>query len=169
MKHDYARHSAGAVAGRDALPAGRAVSGSTGTNYYVQIAGTAITDLAATPNAYAGINDTTTLNFTTGLIANDTALVFDYSVLAALTGFASHANFAAEPTSPTSTSGGSAVVAQGAGVVAATAAHAQFIYNSTDGVIRFDADGTGSTASAIVVGTFTTGVTLTTSDFVFVA
>lgn len=138
------------------------------TGYYVQIANTAITDLAATPNAYAGINDTTTLNFTTGLIAN-TALVFDYSDLAALTGFSAHANFAAVPTSPASTSGGSAVVAQGAGVVAATAAHAQFIYNSTDGTLRFDADGTGSAASAIVVGILATGLTATASDFVFVA
>lgn len=80
-----------------------------------------------------------------------------------------NANFAAVPTSPASTSGGSAVVAQGAGTVAATAAHAQFIYNSTDGALRFDADGTGGSASAIVVGTLATGLTATASDFVFVA
>jgi hypothetical protein len=80
-----------------------------------------------------------------------------------------NANFAAVPTSPTSTWGGTAVVAQGAGTVAATVAHAQFIYNSTDGALRFDADGTGETASAIVVGNLRTGLTLTASDFVFVA
>ncbi|MDP2902957.1 MAG: DUF4347 domain-containing protein [Methylovulum sp.] len=231
------------------------------TTYYVQVAGTAIKDLAATPNSYAGITDTTTLNFTTGPAAgtvvtgggddtiygsnssdtittnggadtitayggtnillggvgadtfvfrnlnqdaatwlslqttsiadygtggqnthalanaaisglNGDVLMFDYSDLAGLTGFAASTNFVVTvniPTGTNGTTGGSAIIAQGAGTVAATAAHAQFIYNSTDGVLRFDADGTGSSATVIVVGTLSTGDTLTATDFLFVA
>jgi serralysin len=55
---------------------------------------------------------------------------------------------------------------QGAGAQVATTTNSTFLFNSTTGVLSFDADGTGAGA-AIDIVTLSPGLTMTTADFVF--
>lgn len=80
---------------------------------------------------------------------NGDVLRFDLSNLAAMTGYV-----ALTTTAPTGSNGSTLAPADfvgGAGVTTATATNAQFIFNSTTGTLYFDADGTGSGATPVVV------------------
>lgn len=80
---------------------------------------------------------------------NGDVLRFDLSNLAAMTGYV-----ALTTTAPTGSNGSTLAAADfvgGAGVIAATAANAQFIFDSTARTLYFDADGTGSSATPVVV------------------
>ncbi len=58
------------------------------------------------------------------------------------------------------------VLVQGAGAQAATTTNGTFLYDMTTGLLSYDADGTGAGA-AIAVATLSSGLSLTTADFVF--
>lgn len=81
---------------------------------------------------------------------NGDVLQFSLANLAAMTGYVSLTT-----TAPTGGNASTLVAADfinvGNGPIAATAAHAQFIYNSDTTALYFDADGTGSNASAVQV------------------
>jgi trimeric autotransporter adhesin len=55
---------------------------------------------------------------------------------------------------------------QGAGAQVATTANSTFLFNSATGMLSYDADGTGAGA-AVDIAMLSTGLTLTTADFVF--
>lgn len=142
--------------------------GDTAATWLTPYGGDTIADYADG----AGHNTTALANApVTGL--NGDVLLFDYSDLAGLSGFTANTGFVVTANLPTGSNGttgaGASTIAEGAGIIAANVAYAQFIYNSTDGVLRFDADGTAGVASPMVVGTLTLGLTLTATDFLFVA
>jgi len=139
--------------------------GATATTWLTTYGGDTISDYAT-----GGQNLTTLANAPIAGLNGD-VLFFDYSDLAGLTGFVANPGFVASiPTGTNGTTGaGATTIAQGVGTIAANVAYAQFIYNQTDGVLGFDADGTGGAAAIITVGILTTGLTLTATDFLFVA
>ncbi len=56
----------------------------------------------------------------------------------------------------------------GAGVAAAANLTQRIIYNTTDGVLRYDADGSGAGA-AVIIGTFTNIPSLVVGEFTIIA
>ena len=60
-----------------------------------------------------------------------------------------------------------ATIAFVAGVApVATTANSTFLYNSTDGILSFDVDGTGG-AAAVILTQLNAGLTLAAGDFIF--
>jgi hypothetical protein len=113
--------------------------------------------------------NTTALSDAAIAALNGDVLRFDYSNITALTAFAANANFvSATYTGANGNTGGSAIIVQGAGAQAANQAHAQFLYNSTSGLLSIDADGTGVTAK-VDIALIGAGKTLTATDFLFIA
>lgn len=114
----------------------------------------------------------TAANTTAGttLAINGDVVQFSHADLAALTGYAAGSLAYTIPTGAGRTSlTAAANIAQGAGVVAATGAATQFIYNSTTGALYYDPDGNGAGSAALQVAVLPVGLTLTATDIVIVA
>ena len=106
----------------------------------------------------------------TPISLNGDVLRFDYSNLAALTGFANTASaFAVAPIGTNGSTINATGLVSGAGGQIANLATAQFLYNQSNGALSFDADGTGVGLPTSVGTINTVAVTLTATDFLLIA
>ncbi|WP_460593412.1 beta strand repeat-containing protein, partial [Giesbergeria sinuosa] len=147
------------------------VTGGTGNDIFVYetVADWSVTETITDYGTAA--QNTTALDNAPIAGLNGDVLRFDYSNIAAITGFVGVAGNLVT-TIPLTTNGSTLLagaLVQGAGAQVATAAFAQFLYNSTTGLLSIDVDGTAGATAVVDIALIGTGLTLTGTDILFVA